>query len=113
MAKKHREQVLPYSDSRRLIDAEKLGLILSSKQYYNLIREGVPDKLKPYTIEALLLSLDGHGFSYRTRVSEEEDKGEEGKVICRMLVQLFLGNKEQLEAAKRCCSGWLLVVDGS
>ena len=28
MAKKHREQVLPYSDSRRLIDAEDLELVL-------------------------------------------------------------------------------------
>src|SRR5437764_1047237 len=113
MAKKHREQVLPYSDSRRLIDAEKLGLILSSKQYYNLIRKEVPDKLKPYTIEALLLSLDGHGFIYRTRVSEEEDKEEEGKVISRKLIQLFFAHKEQLEAAKRFCSGWLIVIDGT
>src|SRR5437763_16044981 len=101
MAKKHREQVLPYSDSRRLIDAEKLGLILSSKQYYNLIRKEVPDKLKPSTIEALLLSLDGHGFIYRTRVSEEEDKEEEGKVISSKLSQLLFAHKEKLEAAKR------------
>jgi hypothetical protein len=71
MSKKHRKQVLPYSDSRRLIDAEDLGLVLSSKQYYNLIRKETPDKLKPYTVEALLLSLYDQGFIYRTRVSEE------------------------------------------
>jgi hypothetical protein len=32
-AKKHRQQVLPYSDSRRLIDAEDLGVIISAKEY--------------------------------------------------------------------------------
>ena len=55
--KKHREQVLSYSNSRRLIDAEDLGLVLSSKQYYNLIRKEIPDKLKLYIIKIFLLSL--------------------------------------------------------
>jgi hypothetical protein len=66
MAKKHREQVLPYSDSRRLIDAEDLGLVLSSKQYYNLVCKETPGKLKPHTIEALLRSLHEQSFIYRT-----------------------------------------------
>src|SRR5438045_9775078 len=57
MAKKHREKVLPYSNSRRLIDAEDLGLVLSSKQYYNLIRKEISDKLTPYIIDALFLTL--------------------------------------------------------
>ena len=84
ITKKHREQILSYSDSRRLIDAEDLGLILSKKQYYNLIRKEVPDKMKPYIIGALLLSLDDSGFVYRTRVSVEENKI--GKIIIRKLI---------------------------
>jgi len=57
MAKKHRQQALPYSDSRRLIDAEEFSLVLSSRAYYNSIRKEIPDKNKPHTIEALILSL--------------------------------------------------------
>jgi len=43
-ATKHREQVLPYSVSRRLIDAEDLGVALSSRDYYNSVRKQLPDK---------------------------------------------------------------------
>jgi hypothetical protein len=46
-ATKHREQVLPYSVSRRLIDAEELGVVLSSQDYYNSVRKELPDKSKP------------------------------------------------------------------
>jgi hypothetical protein len=38
-AKKHREQVLPYSDSRRLMEAEDLGVVLSVRDYYNTVRK--------------------------------------------------------------------------
>lgn len=90
---------------------EDLGLILSKKQYYNLIRKEVPDKTKPHTIEALLLSLDDSGFVYRTRVSVKEDKT--GKVIARKLIQLWFAHREQLEAGKRFCSSFLVVIDGT
>jgi hypothetical protein len=66
-SKKHREQVLPYSDSRRLIDAEDLGVIVSARDYYNTVRKERPDKLKPKTIVALLRTLKDSEFVYRTR----------------------------------------------
>jgi hypothetical protein len=56
-AKKHREQVLSYSISRRLVDAEDLGVVLSSRDYYNSIRKEMPDKAKARTIIALLRTL--------------------------------------------------------
>jgi hypothetical protein len=75
MAKKHRQQVLPYSDSRRLIDAEEFGLVLSSRAYYNSIRKEIPDRSKPHTIEALLLSLhdQGHVLVYPDTSRRDED----------------------------------------
>jgi hypothetical protein len=56
-AKKHREQVLSYSISRRLIDTEELGVILLSRDYYNFIGKEIPDKLKAKTIIVLLRTL--------------------------------------------------------
>jgi hypothetical protein len=52
-AKKHRQQVLSYFDSRRLIDAEDLSVIISAKDYYNTVRKEIPNKSKPQTIMAL------------------------------------------------------------
>lgn len=111
MAKKHGEQVLPYSASRRLIDAEGFGLVLSSRAYYNSIRKEIPDQSKPETIEAQLLSLEEEGFIYQTRVSVEED--EQGRVTARKLLQIFFVHRKQLEAAQRFMSSWLLVIDGT
>jgi hypothetical protein len=73
-AKKHRQQVLSYSESRRLIDAEDFGVVVSSRDYYNSVRKEVPDKSKPRTIDALLVMLEENSFVFRTRVSIEEDK---------------------------------------
>jgi hypothetical protein len=68
-AKKHRQQVLPYSNSKRLINAEDLGVIMSAKDYYNTVRKEIPDKSKSKTIIALLRMLEDNDFIYRTRVS--------------------------------------------
>jgi hypothetical protein len=82
-AKKHRQQVLPYSDSRRLIE----------------------------TIVALLRMLEDNGFVYRTRVSIEED--EYGTSIARKLIQLFWAHRKQLQAAQRFVADWAIIIDGT
>jgi hypothetical protein len=81
--KKHRQQVLPYLNSRRLIDSKDLDVIISAKDYYNSVRKEIPDKSKPKIIITLLRMLDENGFIYRTRVSIEED--ESGTVVTRKL----------------------------
>jgi hypothetical protein len=96
-AKKHREQVLPYSTSRRLINAEDLSVVLSSQDYYNAVRKDVPDKIKPETIDALLRMLKDQQFVYQTR-SEEVIDEITGEVTARKLVQLFFAHREQLVA---------------
>ena len=70
---KHREQVLPYSVSRRLIDAEDLGVVLSSRDYYNSIRKYLPDKAKPETIVTLSRMLEDNKFVYTTCFEVEKD----------------------------------------
>jgi hypothetical protein len=60
----YRSQVLPYSVSRRLIDAENLGVILSPRDYYNSVRKDLPDKAKSQIIVALLWMLEDQYFIY-------------------------------------------------
>jgi MULE transposase domain len=108
---KHREQILPYSVSRRLIDAEDLGVVLSSRDYYNSVRKQLPDKAKPETIVALLRMLEDNKFVYTTRFKVEKDLT--GKPISRKLVQLFFAHPKQLEAATRFVSDWVIIIDGT
>jgi hypothetical protein len=110
-AVKHRDQVLPYSVSRRLIDAEDLGVVLSARDYYNSVRKLIPDKSKPQTIVALLRMLEDNTFVYTTRFETERD--EAGKPISRKLVRLFFAHRKQLEAATRFVAGRLIVIDGT
>jgi hypothetical protein len=86
-AKKHRQQVLPYSDSRRLIDAEDLDVIVSAKDYYNTVRKEISNKSKLQTIIALLRMFKDNGFIYRARVSVEDN--ETDNTVARTLIQLF------------------------
>jgi hypothetical protein len=55
--KKHREDILSYSISRRLINAEDLDIVLFLKDYYNTVRKEKPNKSKSKTIIALLRIL--------------------------------------------------------
>jgi hypothetical protein len=110
-AKKHRQQVMPYSASRRLIDAEELGVVLSARDYYNSVRKEIPDKDKPKTIVALLRMLEDQQFVYRTRFKVEVD--EQDKPISRKLVQLFFAYRQQLDAAARFVADWLIVINGT
>jgi hypothetical protein len=110
-ARKHRMAVIPYSESRRVLEVEEFGLAISAKDYYNTVRKMVPDKDKPKTIDGLLVALQEAGFVYRCRVEIEED--EEGSPISRKLKQIWFAHKEQLNAAQRFVSDWSLVIDGT
>lgn len=48
---------------------------------------------------------------YRTRLKVEENDA--GEPIKRQMVQLWFAHREQLNAAARFCSDWLLVIDGT
>ena len=110
-AKKHRQQILSYSESRRLIDAEDFSVVVSSRDYYNSVRKEVPDKSKSRTIDALLVMLEENSFVFRTRISIEEDK--QGVAISRKLIQIWFAHRKQLEAAQRFVADWLVVIDGT
>jgi hypothetical protein len=67
-----------------VLEAEELGLVLTSREYYNSLRKFVPDKAKPETIDALLIELHKAGFIYRTRV--QEDINNEDNVVERKMI---------------------------
>jgi hypothetical protein len=107
----HREKIIPYSLSRRVLGDEEYGLMITPREYYNQIRKMKADKDKPKTVEGMLVALHEAGFVFRTKQDIEEDGT--GKVISRKLTQIFFAHRKQLDAAKRFVSGWLLVIDGT
>jgi hypothetical protein len=111
-AKKHRKQVLPYSISRRLIDAEELGVVLSFRAYYNSARKELPDKSKPQTIMVLLRVLEDQQFVYHIRFKVEVDELT-GIPVGRKLIQLFFAHRAQLNAATHFVADWLIVINGT
>lgn len=112
VATQHRQAVIPYSHSRRVLDtSEDFGLVLTSRQYYNTVRNMKGDKTAPETISGLLLALEEAGFVYRTRVEVEQDDA--GREIGRKLVQIWFTRPELIEASKRFVSDWLIVIDGT
>jgi hypothetical protein len=44
LASKHRESVIPYSQSRQILNSEDLNVFLSAKKYYNLVQNQPMDK---------------------------------------------------------------------
>jgi hypothetical protein len=80
----HREKVIPYSISRRVLRNEEYGLIITAREYYNQIRKIKADKNKPKIIEGILVALYKAGFVFRTRQDIEEDGT--GEVISRKLI---------------------------
>jgi hypothetical protein len=97
--------------SRRILEDDEYGLLITQKEYYNHLRNKPADKDKPKTIEALIVALDEARFVYRTRF--EIDLDSEGNAISRKLVQLFFAHRSQLEAARRFVSGFSLIIDGT
>ena|SRR5438876_2850 len=78
-ARKHPIAIIPYSESRRVLKAKELRLILTSREYYNSLRKLVFNIAYPETIDALLIELHEAGFVYRTRMRVEEDG--EGNIV--------------------------------
>jgi hypothetical protein len=107
----HRSKVIPYSISRRILEDDEYGLLITRQEYYNHLRNEPADRDKPKTIEALIVALDEARFVYRTRFDIEFDS--EGKAVSRKMIQLFFAHRLQLEAARRFASSFCLVVDGT
>lgn len=56
-ARKHCEAVIPYSGSRRVLESEKFGIIISARGYCNSVCRMILDKEQPKTIDGLLVAL--------------------------------------------------------
>ena len=89
--------MISYSESRRVLKAEKFDFTISAKDYYNSVRKMISDKDKLKTIDGLLVALQEAGFVYCCGVEIEED--EKRNPISYKLKQIWFAHREQLKAA--------------
>ena len=111
LAYKHRENVVPYSQSRRILDSKDFGVFLSAKKYYNLVRNQPADKGNSESIQGLLKALDDAKFIHHQRISTEYDA--EGKLTAQRLIQIWFAHLKQLAAAQRFVADQVLIIDGT
>jgi MULE transposase domain len=110
LAFKHHDNLVLYSQSRRILDSEDLDLFLSSKKYYNLV-QNQPADMNLKSIQGLLKALDDANFIHHQRVSTEFDN--KGKLISKRLIQIWFIHLKQLAAAQRFVADQVLIIDGT
>jgi hypothetical protein len=110
-ARKYRMGKLSYSEGQQLLEQEKLGMTLSHKTYYNLLRKKLCDHSNPDTITGLLEVLQEADFVCRTRTDDELDADD--NIISRKLVQIVFLHREAIRFGQRYISGKVLIVDGT
>jgi hypothetical protein len=109
-AQAHRISVLPYSLSRRVLDAtDGTGLALTRREYYNLQKYQVLDGRDEKTIDGLLFALDGAGFYHSCRVEEVKSDN----TISKKLIQIWFTHPKLLQESARFIAGCVLVVDAT
>lgn len=111
LAVTHRLAVIPYKESRRVLEAEGFGVVLTSQEYYNTVRKAPFDKTDPKSLVGLLQALNEAGFIYQSRLRDaiSNDDSE----ISRTLEQIWFSHPELIQTSKRFVSDALLVIDGT
>src|SRR5271154_2082035 len=71
--KTHREMIILYSISRRVLEDEKYRFIIIAKEYYNQVRKQPTDKNKLKIIKEIIITLQEISFIYRIKVNIKEN----------------------------------------
>jgi hypothetical protein len=66
---------MSYIESQRMLEQERLGMIIIQKTFYNLLRRQPSDSSKPSLIDGLLAALHESDFVYRKRTEVEKTPG--------------------------------------
>jgi hypothetical protein len=89
-ARKYRIGKRSYVESQGLLEQELLGMTISRKTYYNLLRKKPGDFSNPGTIDGLLAVLNEAFFTFRCRTKDEI---EGDHIIKRKLIQMLSGTE--------------------
>jgi hypothetical protein len=104
----HRSAMLAWSASNRILD--QLGLGISRRQYYNLLRHQKMIR-SDNSFKGLLAALDEAGFEFRSRLVPQEPIN--GVPQPDVMEQIFFLHEFQRRWAQRFVAGFALIIDGT
>ena len=99
-----------FSQARKMLIREQLGVVLTQKDYYNLVRREPLRAQNQDSAVALLKALDDAGFTFETF---EEVVYEGDTAISRKLVQIVFWLLDGVNLIRRFCSGHLIEADAT
>ncbi|OQV08491.1 MULE transposase domain-containing protein [Cladophialophora immunda] len=110
-ARLHRLNTLPFSASRRILDSNDFGVVLTSKEYYNSVRFKPASKDDDKLINGLVVALQNEEFVYETRLQEVVN--ETGQVVSRKCLQIWFSHPDLLKATSRFVAGSVCIIDAT
>ena len=109
IAKTHREAILTYSQSKRVL--EQQGLSIDKVAYYNLRRNPVSTSTNNDEFQSLIVSLEDSGFQYACRIDNEASST--GEILSRQCQQVWFALPRQIEFGRRFLADFVLLIDGT
>jgi MULE transposase domain len=109
LAQIHRETLLSYSASQRILD--RAGYALDRRTYYNLCQRPMSSISSHQDLfYGLVAALEEAGFKYTLRFDDKLNNA--SKVISSQLQQIFFIHPIQINLAQRFIPGFLFLIDG-
>ena len=109
IAKTHREAILTYSQSKRVL--EQQGLSIDKVAYYNLRRNPVSTSTNNDEFQSLVVSLEDSGFQYACRIDNEASST--GEILSRQCQQVWFALPRQIKFGRRFLADFVLLIDGT
>ena len=109
IAKTHREAILTYSQSVRVLEQE--GFSIDQVTYYNLRRNPVLTSTNNDEFKSLVVSIEDSGFQHACRIDNEV--GLTGEIISRQCQQVCFALPRQIEYGRRFMADFVLLIDGT
>ena len=109
IAKTHREAILTYNQSERVLQQQ--GLTINKVAYYNLRRNPVLTSTNYDEFQSLVISIEDSGFQYACRIDNEI--GPIGEVLSRQYQQVWFALPRQIAFGRRFMADFVLLIDGT
>ena len=113
MARKYRLTDQPYSEAKKLLTQDSLGITMTPKDYYNMIRHKIPDRNNLESVVGIVQALNEEGLKVRFLARDEVDKNNGGKIVRRTLTNVFFWSSESVPFAGRWAAGHCLLLDAT
>ena len=103
----------PFSEASKLLAEGAFRIKITQKQYYNLVRQKLPDSQDIASVAGFCQALIEEGLKVRYRAQEEYTEDNSSKIVSRRLTNIFFWSPECVEFTRRWASGHCILIDAT